>query len=69
MKTIKQLKEALKTKKTLVWNDPDPINGNDYTIFFIEEIGDDFEYDTPIFIQYNKGRSEAQVFLHEIIIK
>lgn len=69
MKTIQELKEAISNHVELVWNDPDPIKGNDYTIFYIVNIDDDFEEDTPISIQYNNGRSEAEVFLHEISIK
>ena len=57
----------------MVWNDPDPIEGNDYTIWFIEDIDDDVEeadmVDYPILIQYGGGGSEAQVYLHEIILK
>jgi hypothetical protein len=69
MKSIQELKEAISNNVELVWNDPDPIKGNDYTIFYIEQIDDDFEEDTPILIHYNNGGSEAQVFLHEILIK
>jgi hypothetical protein len=66
MKTINQLREAITTNKKLIWNDPNPIKGNDYTITYIEPIDDDFERDTPILIQYGES-SEAQVFLHEIV--
>ena len=69
MKTIQELKEAISNHVELIWNDPDPIKGNDYTISYIVNIDDDFEEDTPISIQYNNGRSEAEVFLHEISIK
>jgi hypothetical protein len=74
MKTFKELTEAWLSKKTLVWNDPDPIEGNDYTITFMDEMiekADDLENDElmPILIQYNGGMSEAEVFLHEILIK
>ena len=65
----KQIKQALKDNKVLIWNDPDPIKGNDYIISFIEEINEDIDRYDPILIQYNKGLSEAQVFLHEILIK
>jgi hypothetical protein len=71
MKSLAELKQAIADKKELVWNDPDPIKGNDYTIIFIEDIDDEFEEDIvdyPIFIQYGGG-SEAQVYLHEIILK
>jgi hypothetical protein len=69
MKDIKELKEAIANKTPLVWNDPDPIPGNDYAITFIEEI-DEEEFDryTPILIQYGGG-SEAQVYLSEILYK
>lgn len=74
MKTFKELTEAWLSKKILVWNDPDPIEGNDYTIIFMDEMieeTNDLENDElmPILIQYNGGQSEAQVFLHEILIK
>jgi hypothetical protein len=72
MKTLAELKQAVADKKELVWNDPDPIDGNDYTICFIEDVEDDVEeadmVDYPILIQYGGG-SEAQVYLHEIILK
>ena len=69
MKSINELKTALKNNVTLIWNDPDPIGGNDYTITFVEEL-DEEEFDeyTPILIQYGGG-SEAEVFLHEILYK
>lgn len=66
MRTLEELKQAIKDKKVLVWNDPEPIIGNDYTISFIEELGD-LDDDYPIFIKYNKGVSEAEVYLHEIL--
>ena len=73
MRTITDLKQALSENKQLVWNDPDPIKGNDYTINFIEDIDEDVEdddmVDYPILIQYNDFGSEAQVYLHEIILK
>ena len=54
----------------LIWNDPDPIPNNNYQVSFLEDIPDEEEVDsyTPILIQYNNGGSEAQVFLHELII-
>ena len=70
MKSFTQLKKAVKDNVPLVWNDPDPIKGNDYTITYIEPL-DDFEdddRDIPILIQYGGG-SEAEVYLHEIIKK
>jgi len=67
--TYKQVIAAMKIGTPLVWNDPDPIEGNDYTIFSIEEMIDGEDDDSPLLIQYNNGQSEAQVFLHEIIKK
>jgi hypothetical protein len=73
MKNLAELKQAITENKQLVWNDPDPIDGNDYTISFIEDIDDGVEDDDmvyyPILIQYNNSGSEAQVYLHEIILK
>jgi hypothetical protein len=73
MKNLAELKQALSENKQLVWNDPDPIKGNDYTINFIEDIDEEFNdddmVDYPILIQYNDFGSEAQVYLHEIILK
>lgn len=67
--TFTKLKQAVKEGATLVWNDPEPIEGNDYTISYLEDIFDeDFDELSPILIQYNNGASEAQVFLHEIVI-
>jgi hypothetical protein len=69
MKTLAELKQAIADKKELVWNDPDPIEGNDYTITFIEDIDEEvFDDVYPILIQYGGG-SGAQVYLHEIILK
>lgn len=71
MKTFKELKKAVLNKTPLVWNDPDPIEGNDYTITFIEDLSevedDEDASGYPILIQY--GGSEAEVYLHEILIK
>ena len=73
MRSLLELKQALAENKQLVWNDPDPIKGNDYTINFIEDIDEEFNEDDfsmyPILIQYNDFGSEAQVYLHEIILK
>lgn len=66
---LKQLIECIDNNVPLIWNDPDPIPGNDYSISYIENINiEDFDNHTPILIQYNEGNSEAQVFLHEIIV-
>jgi hypothetical protein len=67
MKSLNDLKKAIDNKVPLIWNDPDPIPGNDYTITYIEPLTSDMDKDTPILIQY--GGSEAQVYLHEILVK
>jgi len=69
MKRIQELIEAIEYKKLLIWNDLEPIEGNDYTISWIEGITSDIDRLDTILIQYNNGLSEAQVFLHEILIK
>lgn len=72
MKTFKELKDSIKNNVTLAWNDPDYIDGNDYTITHIEDISNIEDNEDsrcyPILIQYGNG-SEAQVLLHEIIYK
>jgi hypothetical protein len=68
MKTFKELKRAIENNTPLVWNDPDPIEGNDYTITYIQSLDDIDDRNCPILIQYGEG-SEAEVFLHEIKIK
>jgi len=69
MKHIQELITAVEYQKPLIWNDPEPIKENDYTISWIEEITSDIDKLDPILIQYNNGQSEAQVFLHEILLK
>ncbi len=59
--TLSQLNEELQNGVTLIWNDPDQIDGNDYTIVSMKEINDEIAL-----IQYNQGLSEAEVFIHEI---
>lgn len=66
MRNIQELKEAIQNKVPLVWNDPDFINGADYTITYIEPLTDDIDDFDPIFIEYGYG-STAEVYLHEII--
>lgn len=70
MKNLDELRLAIFNNQKLIWNDPDPIIGNDYTISFIEDTSNlEDDIHTPILIQYNNGQSEAQVFLHEILKK
>ena len=59
--TLQQLTQEFKNGATLVWNDPDYIEDNDYKIVSIKELNDEIAL-----IQYNQGLSEAEVFLHEI---
>lgn len=68
MRTIRQLKTAIAAGDTLIWNDPDPIEGNNYIIseVFLDDNDEYFE-DTPILIQYGGG-SEAEVLVSEIAI-
>jgi hypothetical protein len=70
METFEELKNAIACGQTLVWNDPDPIDGNDYVISSIPQIdtinNDDDPRDFIFIIHYNDGYSEAEVFLSEI---
>lgn len=65
-----EISKAFESGSTLVWNDPDPIEGNDYTIRSISYIDEEMAV-----IQYGeKGNfidgievfSEAEVFISEI---
>ena len=52
--------------KKIIWNDPDPIKGNDYTVRKITNIG----YGTAL-IQYGANPpllSEAEVYISELEI-
>ena len=40
---IRDLMTAIERQRPLVWNDPQPIEGNDYTINWIEGITSDFD--------------------------
>lgn len=71
MESFKELKDAIRDEKTLRWIDPDPIDGNDTIITYVEDLSD-IEDDEdpsgyPILIQYGDG-SEAEVFVSEIEI-
>lgn len=66
--TYKEVVAAMRVGTPLIWNDPNPIEGNDYTITMVREMIDGEDDDSPILIQYGDG-SEAEVFLHEIKIK
>lgn len=49
--------------KKLYWNDPEPIEGNDYEIDSLINKGDIY------LITYNDGSSEAEVFGHELELR
>ena len=71
MESFAELQKAFTNGTPLVWNDPDPIKGNNYTITYIEDVSEwdeNDDYDTPILIQYGGG-SEAEVYLWEIIYR
>ncbi len=59
-----ELKYCLEHSIPMEWNDPDPIEGNDYTIKSVET-PEEIDPDTPILIQYGGG-SEAEVLISEI---
>ena len=69
---IEDIKKAFDNNQKLIWNDPDPIEGNDYTIKEINFKGldcltaDDLD-DCILLIQYGEG-SEAEVFPSEIAL-
>ena len=66
--TKKEIKIAIYEDMKMVWNDPDPIEGNDYTIHSISNLNDE-----TCTIHYGTGEngmySEAEVFLTEIDLK
>ena len=47
----------------MIWNDPDPIEGNDYRVVYFKQL-----CDRTALIQYGKGEhnSESEVFLSEL---
>ena len=77
MTNFGELRDAVNSNKKLIWNDPDPIEGNDYLIDEINDfrdIEDDFDggilddevmKDYIFTIQYGGG-SEAEVTMSEI---
>lgn len=63
MTTLKELKEAIRNDKKLVFK-----NGSEIVeIEYIEEITKDFDTDTPILVTYDG--SEDEIYLHEIHLK
>ena len=69
---IREVKDAVINQQKLVWNDPDPIEGNDYTIRSISYIDDEMaviQYgDNTIMFDNKPCLSEAEVFISEISV-
>jgi len=65
---IDEVKDAVINQTKMVWNDPDPIEGNDYTVQSIWNIDDE-----NAMIQYGEDGdeylSEAEIFISELSIK
>lgn len=65
---IREVKDAAINQQKMVWNDPDPIEGNDYTVQKIWNIDEE-----TAMIQYGEDKSkylsEAGVYLTELTIK
>lgn len=67
--TIETLKSHLLHNGKIMWDDPIPIVGNDYTINAIWwDSNFEEDSDLEISIKYNNMHSDAQVYLHEINI-
>ena len=70
MRTLAELKQAISEKKVLVWNDPDPIKENDYTINFIEDIDDELMEDSGVEdVDYDGGSFKDYDSIYESIAK
>ena len=65
---IREVKDAVLNQNKMIWIDPDPIDGNDYTVQKIWNINNE-----TAMIQYgeddSKLLSEAEVYLNEITLK
>ena len=65
---IREVKNAIINQQKMVWNDPDRIEGNDYTVQKIWNIDEE-----TAMIQYRENNSkylsEAEVYLTELTIK
>lgn len=74
MKTYNQLKRAIDNNIPLIWNDPDPIKGADYTIKAVHNVEQLKDWateeiqDFPILITYGEN-SEAEIYINEIVLK
>jgi len=64
---VRKVKDAVINQQKIVWNDPDYIEGNDYTVQKIWNIGEE-----TAMIQYGEDDtewlSEAEVYLTELTI-
>jgi hypothetical protein len=62
---IRELKDAIINQQKLIWDDPEPIKGNDYTVQKIWDINEETAK-----IQYGSKEeeifSEAEVFISEL---
>lgn len=65
-----KLMYAVENGKSLIWNDPDPIDGNDYTVQGVSDMNAESDWVT---IQYGEENaphlSEAQVLISELSFK
>jgi hypothetical protein len=65
---IREVKDAVINQQKMVWNDPDPIDENDYTVQKIWNIDEE-----TAMIQYGEDNSEnlseAEVYLTELTDK
>ena len=66
--TKAEVRTAIKDSTPMVWDDPDPIKGNDYTVQEIYITSDE-----TALIHYGSDDqemySEAEVYLHELSFK
>lgn len=65
---VKEFLKAYQDKEQMIWNDPDPIKGVDYTVSSIFINSDLVDEDSIILITYN-SQSEAEVLISELSIK
>tara|TARA_R110000823_G_scaffold256562_1_gene378447 strand:+ start:314 stop:511 length:198 start_codon:yes stop_codon:yes gene_type:complete len=60
---LAEVKEAVISQRKMLWNDPDPIEGNDYSVHKIWNIDEE-----TAMIKYGEANclSEAQVYISEL---
>lgn len=69
--TQKEIKDSIEKGITLKWDDPDPIEDNDYTIHKVFELNEEtalIHYGCGVEISGKLAYSEAEVYLNEISI-